>query len=392
MPAQGAFATLLVLVTTLPLAAVRPDPIPLWPEGPPGGGSPGLSVLRVYPAPAERATSAAVVVCPGGGYRVHATDHEGQQVALWLNRIGVSAFVLNYRMGERHRHPAPLQDAQRALRYVRANAEALGVAPDRIGIMGFSAGGHLASTAATRFDAGDPDAADPVERVSSRPDFAILGYPVISFTEPFTHAGSRSQLLGPDADDPEWREALSSERQVTPETPPTFLFHTDEDDAVPAENSLAFYLALRRAGVPGELHIYQYGPHGVGLAPGDPVLASWTDRLADWLRTTGMLTGAERVAVSGVVRDGGEPLGVGTVTFEPEDPNAPVAWAPVRDGGYRVPAERGPVAGRHRVVVRDLGAIAPEPTVDDVRVVGTVDREVPAGGGEIVVEVEGESE
>lgn len=392
MPVQGPFATLLVLVTALPLAAAGPDPIPLWPDGPPGGGSPGLSVIRIYPAPAERATGTAVVVCPGGGYRLHATDHEGQQVARWLNRIGVSAFVLSYRMGERHPHPAPLQDARRALRHVRANAGALGVAPDRIGIMGFSAGGHLASTAATRFDAGDTGAADPVERVSSRPDFAILGYPVISFTEPFTHAGSRSNLLGPGADDPALREALSSEKQVTPETPPTFLFHTGADDGVPVENSLAFYAALRRAGVPGELHVYQYGPHGVGLAPGDPVLASWTDRLAGWLRTTGLLTGAERVAVSGVVRVGGEPLGFGTVTFEPEDENAPVAWAPVREGAYAVPAERGPVAGPHRVVVRDLGAIAPEPTVEDARVVGTLEREVHVGGGEVVLEVAGESE
>jgi len=346
-----------------------------------------MSVLRVYPAPPELATGAGIVVCPGGGYWLHATDHEGQQVAKWLNRIGVSAFVLHYRLGKQHPHPAPLQDAQRALRHVRAHATELGVAPDRIGIMGFSAGGHLASTAATHFDAGDPASADPVERVSSRPDFAILGYPVITLSEPFRHDGSRRNLLGDRADDPELVDALSNEKQVTAETPPTFLFHTTEDGAVPVENSLAFYAALRRAGVPAELHVYQFGPHGVGLAPGDPVLASWTDRLADWLRTTGLLSGAERFAVAGQVLVGGEPLAFGTVTFEPENPHAPVAWAPVRNGKFQVPVERGVVAGPHRVVVRDLGDIAPVPTLEDARELGAVRRELPAGGGEIVVDL-----
>jgi acetyl esterase/lipase len=388
---RGLLSTLLALMASSAAAAIGPDPIPLWPEGPPGGGSEGLSVLRAYPAPADRATGTAVVVCPGGGYRLHATDHEGQQVAKWLNRIGVSAFVLHYRLGAQHPHPAPLQDAQRALRHVRAHAGALGVAPDRIGILGFSAGGHLASTAATHFDAGDPAAADPVERVSSRPDFAILGYPVISLSEPFRHDGSRRNLLGARADDPELVEALSSEKQVTAETPPSFLFHTGEDDGVPVENSLAFYAALRGAGVPAELHIYQLGPHGVGLAPGDPVLGSWTERLADWLRTTGKLTGAERFAVSGRVLVGGAPLVLGTVSFEPEDPHAPIAWAPVRNGEFQVPNARGPVAGPHRVVVRDLGDVGPVPTIEDLRVLPAIRRELPPGGGELVLELPDEA-
>jgi hypothetical protein len=161
---------------------------------------------------------------------------------------------------------------------------------------------------------------------------------VISLSEPFEHEGSRRQLLGERAEDTELRRELSSDRQVTAETPPTFLFHTGEDAGVPVENSLAFYSALRRAGVAGELHVYQQGPHGVGLAPGDPVVATWADRLADWLRTTGLLSGAERFAVSGRVSVGGEPMPFGSVTFEPEDPFAPVSWAGIRNGRFEVPA------------------------------------------------------
>jgi dipeptidyl aminopeptidase/acylaminoacyl peptidase len=157
------------------------------------------------------------------------------------------------------------------------------VAPDAIGIWGFSAGGHLASTLGTHFDAGDAAASDPIERVSCRPDFLVLAYPVISFTTEYTHRGSLRNLLG-DNPDPKLVEEFSNEKQVTKDTPPTFLFHTDEDDGVPAENSVLFYLALRKAGVPAELHIYQHGHHGVGLAPTDQVLSSWSDRLADWLK------------------------------------------------------------------------------------------------------------
>jgi len=273
------------------LLAAEPQTIVLWPGGAPGAvgdEEADRPTLTVYLPPAERAVPTGVVVCPGGGYAKLAMDHEGRQVAEWLNSLGVAAFVLKYRLGPRYRHPAPLEDAKRALRLVRARAGEFRIAPDRIGVWGFSAGGHLASTLATHFDAGNPAAADPVERVSCRPDFAILAYPVISFATEYAHKGSRRNLLG-DNPDPALVENLSNEKQVTAQTPPTFLFHTNEDQGVPAENSVLFYLALRRAGVPAELHIYERGRHGVGLAPNDSVLSSWPQRLADWLRVRGLL-------------------------------------------------------------------------------------------------------
>jgi acetyl esterase/lipase len=215
-------------------------------------------------------------------------DKEGYQVAQWLNSIGVSAFVLQYRLGPRYHHPSELQDAQRAIRLVRSRAAQYGFQPDRIGIMGFSAGGHLASTAGTHFDAGNARAADPIDRAGSRPDFLVLCYPVISFTS-YVHRGSVTFLLGENPD-PKLVENLSNELQVTAQTPPAFLFHTDADKTVPVENSVLFYLAMRKAGVPAELHIYEHGNHGVGLAQNDPALSSWPGRLADWLRGRGLLT------------------------------------------------------------------------------------------------------
>lgn len=265
----------------------------LWPQGAPGAlGADEIDRPTLTPYPAgTRANGTGVVVCPGGGYRNLAMDHEGRQIARWLNSLGIAAFVLKYRLGPRYHYPAQLQDAQRALRLVRSRAKEFGIATDRLGIWGFSAGGHLASTAGTHFDDGDPNAADPVEHVSSRPDFLILAYPVISLVTEYVHKGSRTNLLG-DQPDPKLVETLSNETQVTSRTPPAFLFHTDEDKGVPAENSVLFYLALRKAGVPAELHIYQRGPHGVGLAQADPVLSSWPDRLRDWLKIRGLLTEA----------------------------------------------------------------------------------------------------
>jgi acetyl esterase/lipase len=184
--------------------------------------------------------------------------------------------VLKYRLGPRYHHPAMIDDAHQAIRIVRSRAAEFGIAPDRIGIMGFSAGGHLASTAATHFDA------------ATRPDFAILIYPVISFTTPYTHQGSRKYLLG-DNPDPKLVESLSNELQVTPQTPPTFLFHTDTDKVVPPENSVLFYMALKRAGVPAEMHIFAEGEHGVGLAQTHADLSIWPTLLADWLRVRGLL-------------------------------------------------------------------------------------------------------
>ncbi len=265
-----------------------PTWIPLWEKGAPGakGEAPGDTPgVRFYPAPADRASGAAVIVCPGGGYR-NLAAHEGPDVALWLNQLGISALVLQYRLGPTYQHPAMLQDVQRAVRLTRARAGEWKIDPRRIGIMGFSAGGHLASTAATWFDEGTEGAADLVERMSSRPDLAILCYPVITMHAPSGHAGSRRNLLGENPT-PELVDRLSSERQVTSRTPPTFLFHTADDASVPVENSLLFAAALRRANVPYELHVYQSGRHGVGLAKDHPTLGSWPGLLASWLRSHG---------------------------------------------------------------------------------------------------------
>jgi len=265
----------------------------LWPGGAPGavGNEPlDIPTLTPYLPAKEKATGAAIIVCPGGGYQ-HLADHEGRPVAEWLNSIGITAFVLKYRLGPRYHHPAPLQDAARAIRTVRARAAEWKLDPERIGILGFSAGGHLAATAGTHFDSGKSDAADPIERVSSRPNLMILIYPVVTMKQQ-THGGSKSNLLGPDPS-PELVTLLSNEEQVTKETPPAFLVHTMNDTVVPVENSLMFVMALRKAGVPFEFHLYERGPHGFGLGVKDPILATWPGRCADWLRVHGFAaTGA----------------------------------------------------------------------------------------------------
>jgi acetyl esterase/lipase len=275
-----------------PILAAEPKVELLWPKGAPGalGDRPeDKPTLIVYLPEKEKATGAAVCICPGGGYGHLAMDHEGHQIAQWFNSMGVAGFIVDYRHRRKgYGHPAPLQDAQRAIRTVRARGGEWGVDPSRIGVMGFSAGGHLASTAATHFDAGKPDAEDSIERASCRPDFAILCYPVVMFDEAYTHRGSQRNLLGEDAD-PKLVRSLSNEKQVTPQTPPTFLFHTDEDKGVPAENSVQFYLALRRAKVPAELHIYRQGRHGLGLAPDMPGTGNWPKQCQDWMRGLGLL-------------------------------------------------------------------------------------------------------
>jgi acetyl esterase/lipase len=265
-----------------------PAPEPLWANGAPGAlGAADEDKPSITPYLAKSPNGTAVIVCPGGGYQHLAMDHEGAQIARWLNSLGISAFVLQYRLGPKYHHPAMIDDAQRAIRTVRSRAAALHIQPDRIGIWGFSAGGHLASTAATHFEAGNPGAADPLDRAGSRPDFAILAYPVISLGE-FAHVGSRTNLLGKNPD-PKLVEDLSNDQRVTAQTPPTFLFHTTADATVPVENSVRFYLALRKAGVPAEMHIFQNGPHGVGLAPTDATLSAWSGLLANWLRERGLL-------------------------------------------------------------------------------------------------------
>lgn len=263
------------------------DAVSLWPQGAPGAlgdRDQDQPTLTPYLAEPTLATGAAIVVCPGGGYGGLA-GHEGHDYALWLNQHGVAAFVLKYRLGSAgYRHPAMLQDAARAVRLVRHRAADWKVDPQRVGIMGSSAGGHLASTLLTHFDVGQPDAADPVERQSSRPDLGILCYAVITMQE-FTHQGSRRNLLG-DSPSAELVSLLSNERQVTAETPPCFIWHTWEDQAVPVENSLQFAAALRRAGVPFALHVYQQGRHGIGLGDKPPFAHPhpWAADLAFWLR------------------------------------------------------------------------------------------------------------
>jgi acetyl esterase/lipase len=274
------------------IEADEPKKILLWEHGAPGAmgteeiDTPSLSYFAPWRG---NPSGTAVIVAPGGGYAFLAANHEGRQVANWLNAMGVAAFVLTYRLGPKYHHPIELGDAQRAIRMVRARAKEFDVLPNRVGIMGFSAGGHLASTTATHFDGGNSGAEDAIEGVSSRPDFVILGYPVISMTAPYTHAGSAKSLLG-EKPDPRLLEDLSNELRVTAQTPPTFLFTTSEDTGVPAENSVAFYLALHKAGVPAELHIFEKGPHGVGLDLGDPSLAEWSKLLGNWMRSRGFLS------------------------------------------------------------------------------------------------------
>ncbi len=291
--------------------AVVPQPaaIPLWPKPNPNStSSPALALaqaqafgvpgakgtepedtpsLQPYLAPAEKANGAAIIVCPGGDYAA-LTPREGADVARWLNSIGVSAFVLQYRLAPRYQHPAMLWDVQRALRTVRAYARRWQLDPQRIGVLGFAAGGHLAATAATHFDEGQVGF-DGTEWYSSRPDVAILCYPLITLTQPYTHAGTRQNLLGANPST-ELIQLLSNEKQVTAQTPPTFLFHTKDDVVVPVENSLLFAEALRRYQVPHELQLFEHGPHGVGLAQDDPVLRQWPKRLEQWLRGRGFLT------------------------------------------------------------------------------------------------------
>lgn len=268
-----------------------PQTIPLWPSGAPGAlgtEERDTPALTIYMPPNTTGPMTAVIIAPGGSYARLSMNLEGRAPANYLNTLGIAAFVLRYRLGPRYHHPIELGDMQRAIRTVRARAAEWHLAPDRIGIMGFSAGGHLASSASTHFDAGRPDAPDPIDRASSRPDFAILGYPVISFVEPWTHQGSKTNLLG-ETPDAALARSLSSELQVTRETPPTFIYHTTADTVVPVENAVAYFLALRKAGVTAELHVFRNGAHGSGLAQQDQALAEWPRLLANWLRVSGFM-------------------------------------------------------------------------------------------------------
>ena len=294
------------LTTTASAQPSMPMPeqvVTLWPEGVPGargnGGVERLEDGRVYnvqhptliftPPDPGTATGTAVILCPGGGYVRLAIQNESAKVAQFLHPLGVATFVLKYRMSE-FGHPAPLQDVLRAVRLVRARAREFGVDPTRIGVMGASAGGHVALSAATLFDAPEGRTGADLDATSGRPDFVALLYPVVTMEPPFAHGASVRALLGatPAAADV---ARLSLERQVSPQMPPMFIVHTAEDRSVPLENSLMLVAALRRAGVPTEFHLYERGEHGFGIAPGLGPTSSWQERLADWMRAHGWMNG-----------------------------------------------------------------------------------------------------
>jgi len=289
-PFRSLFVAASLAVCALPMSAQTP--LPLWPDGAPGAlGKQDKDIPTLTPyLPAEgKGTGAAIVVCPGGGYGGLA-PHEGPDYALFLQQHGIAAFVLKYRLGSQgYRHPSMMLDAQRAIRIVRARAAEWKVDPKRVGIMGSSAGGHLASTAMTHFDAGNPDAADAIDRQSCRPDIGILCYPVITMGAN-THAGSKKNLLGDKPEDA-LVELLSNEKQVSKHTPPCFLWHTWEDKSVKVENALEFASALQRNGVPFDLHVYQQGRHGIGLADKEPFSNAhpWSRDLLFWLKVQGFV-------------------------------------------------------------------------------------------------------
>ena len=277
------------------LAQSRVQPtFPLWANGAPGalGTAPTdqPDITPYLPLPGK-ANGTAVVVYPGGGYVHLSMEKEGSDIANWLAGNGVTAFVVKYRLGPQYHHPTMLNDAQRAIRTVRARAAEWGVDPNRLGIIGFSAGGHLASTAGTHFDAGSTSGGDAIDRVSSRPDFMMLIYPVITMRDSVTHKGSHDNVLGPNPD-PALVRLLSNELQVTRATPPAFIVHSTDDRTVPVENSILMYRALRDAAVPVEMHIFEHGGHGFGMAPKDPVLSVWPSLAENWMRKHGWLGAA----------------------------------------------------------------------------------------------------
>lgn len=285
-----------------PAAAAGTLLMPLWPEGVPNG-KPGLGPNRVdedgrttnitepslafYPPAVDRANGSAVIVCPGGGYVRQSTRREGEQYAQWLGTLGIAAFVLTYRQRE-FGHPAPLQDVLRAVRMVRSEAARFGLRPDRIGVMGSSAGGHLAATAGTLFDHRLGRTGAALDAVSARPDFLLLMYPVITMAGPAAHAGSRKALLG-EAPKTAEVELMSLDRQVTARTPPTLLVHTQADQSVPVENSILFYQALTRARVPAEMYLFEHGAHRMGMRDGLGTASHWPRRAEEWLRERGLL-------------------------------------------------------------------------------------------------------
>ena len=357
----------------------------LWPGRAPGApnvpGAPGVGggpaeaagdepTLSVHLPEPALATGAAIIINPGGGYRTLASDHEGLQVARWLNRIGVAAFVLRYRVGPIHHSSVSLLDGQRAIRWVRHRAADFGISPRRVGMLGFSAGGHLAVACATRYDQGDPGAGDPVDRQGCRPDFVVPVYAVVN-----------GEVRGRKAD-----EYTPADTRVDANTPPAFLVHTHEDRVVSADQSLLFYRACLAAGVPAELHVFGFGEHGVGLAVGDPDVRHWTGLLHRWLVRSAWLTDGVRMAVSGRLTLDGQAPGLAWVTLIPLDANAPVARVRTdrgADGRFAIDAVHGPVPGPHRIEIHHLSTRHPfdasgDYTLDDAQL-RVLQRDLRAG-------------
>ena len=286
----SAFALVAILIAQLQSA--EPKTFRLWEGDAPnalGTEEKDIPTVIVYMPENAKQSTPVLMICPGGGYGGLAMDHEGHQFAKWANDMGMAGVIVSYRhRGRGYGHPNPLLDAQRAIRLTRSHADDWNIDSQRLGMIGFSAGGHLTSTVLTHFDQCQADAADAIDRLSSRLDFGILSYAVIALGESYTHAGSQKNLLGADAS-PELIQSLSNEKQVTSQTPPTFLWHTAEDKAVPAENSLRFYSAMVTAGVPGELHVFAKGKHGLGLAAGSGAAEQWPGLCKHWLADIGMI-------------------------------------------------------------------------------------------------------
>ena len=293
------------LLCARPLSAAEPKVINIWPEGVPDlktNATPEVEnngtfsnihhpTLTVYAPPADKANGTAVIFCAGGGYVHVAVGPNGGAITKWLNELGVTVFVLKYRCQE-YGHPAPLRDVLRAVRIVRSRAAEFGVKPDRIGVIGGSAGGHLAACAGTLFDAPEGKTGVEIDKVSARADFVVLIFPVITMMDPSAHAASRRALLGPNPSE-ELKRHLSVELQVTKNSSPTFLIHSSEDTTVPVENSLLFYQAMRRAKAPMEMHLYPRGPHGSGMSPSLGPTSEWPKHCESWMRFNGWLPKAQ---------------------------------------------------------------------------------------------------
>jgi acetyl esterase/lipase len=360
-----AFAASAARAADAPIASeTLPKPVELWPGGAPGAtGNTDEDRPAVYPflPPADRNTGAAILVCPGGGYTTRCADFEGVLVARWLNARGIAAFVLRYRIRPMYGMKESLRDAQRGMQFIRAHADEYHIAADRLGIIGFSAGADLAANAAMRPVAGTPDAQDPLDRLSSRPDFQVLVYGSAPLPAAAGEGNNNAAAGAANAAAGTPNAAAPAQAKDALPAPPTFMFCTAEDPGH-LNGMLTLYGSLRRARVPVEAHFFQVGEHGVGFAQGDPVLGVWPDLLFNWLRQDGFLTGRPRVAVRGVVTLDGEPLPRGEVILTPLDPPAaPLGAPPVvgrvfntgpTRGEFAVPASLGPVPGRYRVEVR----------------------------------------